>query len=101
MKSVALLLSLLLLTSFVVVWGDQHDDDDDSSDDNNTDDDEYYTILSGSNQSPAINTPTNGRAYFDLDDDEDEYEWTIQVSDIKNLIEAHIHLVSRARSMPA
>lgn len=99
MKVVALLLSILLLTSFVVVRCDDDDDNDNDNDDryndsdDNNDDDEYYTILSGSNQSPAINTPTTGRAYFDLDDDEDEYEWTIQVSNVQNLIMAHIHLV--------
>ncbi|KAL6774352.1 hypothetical protein ACKKBG_A24670 [Auxenochlorella protothecoides x Auxenochlorella symbiontica] len=97
MKGVALLLSILLLTSFVVVRCDNDDDDDNDNDNNrssnnNYDDDEYYAILSGSNQSPAINTPTSGRAYFDLDDDENGYEWAIQVSDVQNLIMAHIHL---------
>ena len=71
-----LLLFLLILVTFGC----------DSDDDTN-----FLANLDGSSEVPPVTTSATGSANFTLDEDNDTIQFTLNVSNISNVIMAHIH----------
>lgn len=57
------------------------------------DDDARFTAeLTGDGEVPPVDTDATGMASFELDDDLDELDYTLQVTDIESATMAHIHI---------
>lgn len=52
---------------------------------------EFQTTLSGDKEVPPVETEASGEAVFELDRDGEELSYEITVSDIENVVAAHIH----------
>jgi len=53
---------------------------------------EFIAVLDGENQIPRRETPATGKAVFKLDDTERKMKYTLTVTDIENVVAAHIHV---------
>jgi len=52
----------------------------------------FTATLSGSDAVPAVTTPAQGTATFELSQNGDSLSYTLSVSDIENVTMAHIHI---------
>ncbi len=73
---------------------DNGDDGDEDGDDDGSDDDgvEFDAELSGENSVPAVATGAEGDVDLEYDRDDDKLEYEIELEDIENVTQAHIHL---------
>lgn len=71
-----LLLLILVLFAFAC------DEDNDTN---------FSASLNGASEVPAVTTGATGTATFSLDEEEDVIQFTLNVSNISNVIAAHIH----------
>jgi hypothetical protein len=52
---------------------------------------EFQTTLSGDNEVPPVESEASGEATFEVEDDGEELSYEVTVSDIENVVAAHIH----------
>ena len=52
----------------------------------------FTALLDGSQETPPVSTPATGKAEFHLTQDGTKLRFTLEVSDIRNVQAAHIHL---------
>ena len=74
---------------------DHDDDEDDDQDDDNGDDRDERTFratLSGDEEVPEVDTNASGEFEMELNSDEDELDYELDVDDIVDVTAAHIHM---------
>jgi hypothetical protein len=60
----------------------------------------FEAVLSGSEEVPPVDTDASGHATFALNESETELQYTLEVSNISNMTQAHIHLGAPGENGP-